>query len=296
MAVQLVNALVLSGIYVLFALGLSLTWGTLNVLNLAHGAVFMFSAFACYVVTATWAVPFPLLVLAAMLVGGLMSFLLDVLVFRPIRRRVADEGKAELAMLIASVGAATVPISIAQRVTSDQPFGLAEGSFTTSIHDLGGIPVTNAGVLIVVLALTLIVGLAVWVRRSRNGRALRALAADPETCGLMGINPGLVTALTLFFAGASAGLGGILLIVHLGSITPMTGETLLLKAFACVILGGVGSIWGTLAGALVLAFAEVGMTVATSGTFTDAISFAIIIAILLLRPQGLFSRAKVDRV
>ncbi|MGI5242259.1 branched-chain amino acid ABC transporter permease [Dactylosporangium sp. CA-139066] len=296
MAVQLVNALVLGGIYVLFALGLSLTWGTLNILNLAHGAVFMFSAFACYLITERWHLAFPLLVVIAMLVGGAMSLLLDVVVFRAIRSRVQDEAKAELAMLIASLGAATIPLSIAQRMTSDQPFSLAEGSFKTRIFRIGAVPLTNDGLAIFILAIVLVVGLAVWVRKSRNGRALRALAADPETCGLMGINPRALTAFTLFFAGATAGLGGILLMAHLGSITPMTGETLLLKAFACVILGGVGSVWGTLAGAYVLAFSEVIMTVTTSGTYTDAISFAIIIAILLIRPQGLFSRAKVDRV
>ena len=293
---QIINAVVLGSIYVLFALGLSLTWGTLNVLNLAHGSTFMFSAFTAYLLIKRFDIGLPWLILVAAVVGGILSLALDVLVFNNIRKRVQDEGQAELAMLIASIGAATIPVAIAQKETNDSPFSLGTTVFQTRGYSIAGVQVTNANILIVAVTLVASIGLALWVARSRNGQALRALAYDRETCGLMGINQGRLSALTLLISGASAGVAGILLIVYLGSMTPESGESLLLKAFAAVILGGVGSVWGTLIGGYILAFVEISVTATTSGAYTDAVSFAIIVIILVLRPQGLFSKAKVDRV
>lgn len=293
---QFVNAVIVGSIYVLFALGLSLTWGTLNVLNLAHGSTFMFSAFTTYLIAKRLDVGLPLLIVVAILVGGLLAFALDVLVFNNIRKRVKDEAQAELAMMIASIGAATIPVAIAQKETSDSPFSLAPSAFTTQSYQVLGLQLTNAGIFIVVVALVATIGLGLWLGRSRNGKALQALAYDRETCGLMGINQGRLSALTLFVSGASAGVAAILLVVYLGSLTPGSGHALLLKAFAAVILGGVGSVWGTLVGGYVLAFTETAVTANSSGAYTDGVSFAIIVLILLLRPQGLFSRAKADRV
>jgi len=293
---QIVNALVLGSIYVLFALGLSLTWGTLNVLNLAHGSTFMFSGFVAYYISSHSHLPLILLILIAVAVGGVLAVLLDVLIFAQIKKRVLDEGRAELAMMIASIGVATIPVAIAQKQTSDSPFYVRGAGWANHVHRVGGVHFTNMSLVIVVVTIAGSVALGQWVARTRNGRALRALAADADTCGLMGINQRRLATLTLCVSGATAGLAGVLLTVYLGSLTPESGQSLLLKAFAAVILGGVGSIWGTMAGAYLLAFAEISIIATTSGAWTDAISFGVIVVVLLLRPQGIFSRVKVDRV
>jgi branched-chain amino acid transport system permease protein len=296
---QIVNALVLGSVYCLFALGLSLSWGTLNVLNLAHGAVFMFSAFTCYLVTQqlSWNLPAVVLVVIAMAVGALFEVALDVLVFRPIRKRSRTVAEAELSMLIASIGVAAIPVTIAQRVTTDSPFTVTAKPIKASVYHLtSGVYVTNIEIAIVVVALALTVALALWIQESRTGRALRALAYDAPTSGLMGISQSRMSALALGLSGASAGAAGVFLALFLDSLTPESGGDLLLKAFAAVVLGGVGSMWGAPVGAFVLAAGEVTVAATTSGIWTDAVSFGLIIAVLMLMPNGLFRQVKVDRI
>jgi branched-chain amino acid transport system permease protein len=294
---QVVNALVLGSCYCLFAIGLSLTWGTLNVLNLAHGAVFMFSAFSCYLLTQQLNVniPLPLLIVLAMAVGALLELGLDLLVFRPIRKRSKTLAQAELSMLIASIGAAAIPVAIAQRVTVDSPFTITSKPITVSEYHLGSVYITNIEVVIVVFTILFTVALAFWLQRSNTGRALRAVSFDADTSGLMGISQGRLSALALVISGVTAGAAGVFMAIFLDSLTPESGQDFLLKAFAAVVLGGVGSVWGTLVGAFILAGGETLVSATTSGTWTDAVSFALIIAVLLIRPSGLFSRVKVER-
>lgn len=294
---QGVNAIVLGSCYCLFAVGLSMTWGTLNVLNLAHGAVFMFSAFTCYLLTQKLGADIPLvgLVFIAMAVGAVMELALDLFAFRPIRKRAKTVQEAELSMLIASIGAAAIPVTIAQEVTLGSPFSITGQAITTTQFHIGSTYISAIEIAIVAVAVVLMVCLAVWIQQSRPGRGLRALAVDRETSGLMGISEGRLSALALVVSGITAGAAGVFLAVFLDSLTASSGQDLLLKAFAAVVLGGVGSIWGTMVGAYVLAGAETLVTATTSGTWTNAVSFALIIVVLLIMPNGLFSRRKVDR-
>jgi branched-chain amino acid transport system permease protein len=294
---QLVNAVVLGSIYSLFALGISLTWGGLNVLNVAHGAIFMFAAFCCYLLTqrANVHLPLGLLIVFGVLVGAVAELLLDLLAFRPIRRRVADSRAGEQAMMVASVGLAAIPVAIAQVITVDSPFGITAQTITTSVYRWGAVYVTEIEIIIVITSLCLGIFTALWLAHTRGGRALRALSVDAETASLMGISQNRLSALAMMASGATAGLAGIFLAMFLTSIAPETGQDLLLEAFAAVVLGGVGSIWGTLVGAYVLAAGETVVVATTSGSWTDAVSFGIIIIVLLIRPSGLFGRQAVDR-
>lgn len=292
----LINALVLWSVYVLFSLGLSLAWGTLNVLNLAHGAIFMFSGFAGHLLSQQLGAPYAILVLSSMFVGGLLSVAMEVLVFRPIRRKVPDAKQAELLMLIGSLGASSVLVSVAQRRTDDSPFGL-DSSSAINVRVLDwGIPVTNVQLLMVLCGVVLSGALGVWILRGRAGKALRAIAYDAETAQVMGVNPGTLAIATMFLAGALAGLAGMLLMAHVGALSPTSGESLLLKGFAMVILGGIGSVSGTVVGAGILAIAETAVLELTDGSWVDAASFAVIILVILVRPEGIFPAARVDRV
>jgi len=292
---QLINAIVLGAVYCLFALGLSLTWGTLNVLNLAHGAVFMFSAFTCYLITqrADIHLPIAVVLVVAVVAGALMELCLDVLVFRQIKRRSRTQGEAEMSMLIGSIGASAILVTIAEQLTADTPFTVTAAPVKASVYHLGsGVYVTNVEIVITVVALVLTVGFALWIQRSQMGRAMRAIAYDAPTSGLMGISEGRMSALAMAISGATAGAAGVFLTVYLDSLTADSGSDLLLKAFAVVVLGGVGSIWGTLIGAFILAGGETLVTATTSGIWTSAVSFGLIIAVLLIRPSGLFGKVK----
>jgi len=293
---QVLNGLVLWSIYTLFALGLSLAWGSLKLLNLAHGAIFMFSGFVASLVASQLTAPFPVLMLIAIVVGGALSVLLDLVMFRPIKSRVADEGEAELLMLIGSIGAGSILVSIAQLATDDSPFGLGDSAMESQVFRLGGFSITTIQALIVVVGVVLSAAVALWVRRTQGGRALRAVAFDSETSELVGVNPRRLSSTTMFIAGALAGLAAMLLVSHLGALTPTTGESLLLKAFAIIILGGIGSVAGVIVGAVILATAESLVLTFTSGEWVDAASFVIIMIFVLLRPQGIFAVKKVDRV
>jgi branched-chain amino acid transport system permease protein len=292
---QLINAIVLGAVYCLFAMGLSLTWGTLNVLNLAHGAVFMFSAFTCYLITqrADVHLPIAVVLIVAVVAGALLELLLDVSVFRQIKRRSRTQGEAEMSMLIGSIGASAILVTIAEQLTADTPFTVTAVPVKASVYHLGsGVYVTNVEIVITVVALVLTVGFALWIQRSQMGRAMRALAYDAPTSGLMGISEGRMSALAMAISGATAGAAGVFLTVYLDSLTADSGSDLLLKAFAVVVLGGVGSMWGTLIGAFVLAGGETLVTATTSGIWTSAVSFGLIIAVLLVRPSGLFGKVR----
>lgn len=290
-----INGAVLCSIYVLFSLGLTLSWGALDVLNMSHGAMMMFAAFTAYFVTTHVELPFWSLAIIGIATAGILTLLLDVVVFRYIRVRARDKRQAELLTLIAGVGAAGIPTTLAVAYTHDSPFGL--GSLGWPTFQLGnGAQISLIQIVIIVLGLALCTVTAMVVSRTRAGRALRAVAYDGETAQLMGVNTRGLSAITMLVAGSLAGLAGMLLVVYLGALTPASGEPFMLRGFAIIILGSVGSVWGTLLGAVVLAATETIVIAYTSGTWVDAISFAIILLVILLRPQGLVGRGLAERV
>jgi branched-chain amino acid transport system permease protein len=295
MSQHLLDAVVLGSIYTLFALGLTLSWGVLNVLNLAHGAIFLSGGLVAYTITKDSALPLWVVLPVAMIVAGLIAVALEVVAYRPLRARVGDIHAAELPMLIASVGAAFMLTGIGTRITGNPPVGIRDDVFHVTSHDIGGLRVTNLEVLIIVVALALGIGLAIFVRRSRHGRALRALAHDPYTCGLLGISPERMAIATMFVSGALAGTAGVLLTMQQSAIEAHSWEPLLLKGFAVIVLGGVGSVWGAILAAYVLALAEIGTVVYVSGSLRDGVAFALILLLLLFRPQGLFTRTAWQR-
>jgi branched-chain amino acid transport system permease protein len=291
----LVNALALGAIYLLFALGMSLVWGTIGVLNLAHGSVFAFSAFVGYLVLEHASLPICAVVPLCVAAGAVLSLLVQVLAFEPILARARDVRAAELQILIGGIGIGSALVAVVQKVTASAPYGFTGSAFQIRTYVLGPVRVSNIQLVIVIAALLACVGTAVWMNRSRTGLALRAIGVDAETAAIMGIKRTQLARLTMALAGAFAGLAGALLTYDLGSLDSDSGSTLLVKAFAAIVLGGVGSVAGVVAGALVLGLAETLVLTYTSGTWVDAISFGLILLVLLARPQGLFGRAEVRR-
>jgi len=294
-AQDVLNVVVIGSIYTLFALGLTLSWGVLNILNLAHGATFMFGGLLAYLVTKDTALSLWLVLPISAIACGLIAVLLEVAAYRPIRKRVADLHSAELATMIASIGAAAVLVALAEVITENQLVGINPESFNVTRTEIFGIGITNLEIVIVVMALVLSAVLVYFVTRTRHGRALRALAQDPYTCGLMGISQNTLAAATMFVSGALAGVAGVLLAMQLNTVEARLGEPLLLKAFAVIILGGVGSVQGAIAAAFLLALAETVTDVYIGTSVRDAVAFGLIILLLLFRPQGLFSRVAWQR-
>jgi branched-chain amino acid transport system permease protein len=289
---QLTNAVVLGSLYLLFALGLTLCWGVLDVLNLAHGSIFMFGAFGVYLLLRESGVVLPLALLAVVAagIGAVLAVVLQVLVFRPLRRRAEAGGAGELGILIASIGAGLIPVALALNLADAEVVNLPAEVAQSAVHELGPIRITTLQVAIVVLAVGMTGVLAVWISRTRTGRALRTIAHQPHTAELLGIPVARLSAVTMAISGALAGGSGLLLAANANAIDPHMGDGLLLKAFAVIVLGGVGSIMGAALGAFVLAFAETLAVAYVSGEARDVIAFGLILVVLVLRPQGLVRR------
>jgi branched-chain amino acid transport system permease protein len=295
MAQDVLNALTLGSLYLLFALGMSLAWGTIGILNFAHGSIFMFAAFTAHLVVEEVSLPMPALLLIGVAVGAVLSLLVQLLAFEPIQRRAADHRKAELQILVGGIGIAIIPLAIAQRVTGSVPFGYSGGTFQVDTYDLGLVRISNVQIVTLVAAFGLAGLIGWWLKAARPGLALRGIGVDPEVASLMGVDRRRLALFTMAVAGGLAGLAGVLLTYYLGSIAPETGDAFLLKAFAAIILGGVGSIAGVVLGAVILAGTETFVLVSTSGTWTPAIAFGLIFLMLLVRPNGLLGRQEVRR-
>jgi branched-chain amino acid transport system permease protein len=287
---DLLNVLVVGSIYTLFALGLTLSWGVLNVLNLAHGAIFMFAGIVGYLVTKNQPLSLWIVLPIAMVAAGLIAVALELIAYLPIRRRSADVHAGELSTMIASIAAASALVALAEVISKNQIVGVNPDTYDVTATHIFGLRITNLEIVIIVMAFVLSTALALFVSRSRHGRALRALAEDPYACGLVGISPARMSIATMFVSGALAGCAGLLLAVQQSGVDPRSGDPLLLKAFAVIILGGVGSVPGAIIAAFILAFAEVMTQVHINGSYTDGVAFLLIFVLLLVRPQGLFAQ------
>ena len=283
---QLVNALSLGCVYALFALGFTLVFGVLGVINLSHGAVFMAGAYAALQAVTRLGWPLWASLAAAMVACALLGLVIDALVLRPLRRRNAPH----LIPMIATIGLAILLNNAAQGV-----FGAANLRFPTEVvpdrqlHFLG-VQMSVLELAIVLLSFALMAALFVVMRRTQLGRALRAIAESPKAASLLGINVEGLFALTSAVAAALGGVAGVLIALYSNAVFPLMGQPMLHKGIAVIILGGMGDIRGALIGGLFLGFAEV-MSVAYIGsTMRDAVAFGLLFVVLLLRPQGLFGK------
>lgn len=293
---QLLNAVVLGSILLLFALGLSLAWGTLDVLNLAHGSLFVIGGYVGYAMsTSTTDWPFPVVVVAAMLGGGLAAAAMEVVAFGPIRTRMRNKRQAELSVLVASLGASMILNQYISNATDHTVFSPGADIFEVTSYNALGLRITNIEIVILVTCLIATTALALWIKTSRQGRAVRAVAYSPGTAGLMGINVRSVGLRTMFLSGALAGLAGLLLAIRISGQTVETGNTYMLAAFAILVVGGVGSLMGAAIAAYVIALAQTLVVAWGASGFRDGVAFALIFLVLIARPQGLFARRKAER-
>lgn len=291
----LINAVTLGSLYLLFALGMSVAWGTIGILNFAHGSTFMFSAMVAYYTVQMVALPMWAMILLGAAVGMVLSVLTQALIFNFILRRNPDLLKAEMQIVVGGIGAASVLLAIAQHYTKSVPFGFSASTFKTTTYQLGAIHISNVQLVILVAAFGLAGLAAWWLKSARAGLALRAIGVNPEVASLMGVDRGRMALGTMAAAGALAGTADILLTYYLGSIAAETGDSFLISAFAAIILGGIGSVIGVVVGSMILALAETLVVTQLSGTWASAVAFGLIFVVLLFLPRGIFGRKEVRR-
>lgn len=281
---QLVNALSLGSVYALFALGFTLIFGVLGVINLSHGAVFMVGAYAALLAVTRLHLPLWVAVIFAFVVSGLLGLVIDVLVLKPLRRRNAPH----LIPMIATIGLAIALTNGMQGIFGPENQRFPYGSVSNESLQLGGLQLTSLEAVIIVLSFALMALLMLVIRKSQLGRALRAIAESPKAAYLVGINVEGLFMLTSFIAAGLGGFAGTLIALYSNAVFPLMGQPMLHKGIAVIILGGMGDIRGALLGALFLGFAEVLSVAYIGSSMRDAVAFGMLFLILLFRPRGLF--------
>jgi branched-chain amino acid transport system permease protein len=301
----LVDGIVLGFMYALIALGYTMVYGVLEFINFAHSEIFVIGAFVgvetllIFQDAGLLAVLPPVLVLllvitAGMLISGLAAMALERIAYRPLR------GGPKLVALISAIGASFFlqdGLRLFESLWRNTFYlnyptiDLLDKTVPLALNVV--VPVKS--ILVVVTALVMLLGLYIFVNRTRVGTAIRAVAQDPDTASLMGIPVNHVIALTFFVGGAMGGLAGVLFGLHYSLVNPYTGFAPGMKAFTAAVLGGIGNIPGAMLGGMVLglleAFAASYLSLLTNGAFgaeyKDVFAFLVLILILIFRPRGL---------
>jgi branched-chain amino acid transport system permease protein len=293
---QLLNGVSLGSIYALVALGYTMVYGVLRLINFAHGDIYMLGAFAGYYASKLLhgRVPGGLfeagaILLAAMIAAALAGMLIERLAYRPVRRA------SRLTLLIVAIGVSLLIENGAQLLFGADPKFFPQ-VVPESRYEWGGVMFTNQQILILGVTVLLMAGLTAFVRRTRTGKAMRAVANNPDAARLMGINVNFVISLTFAIGSALAAAGGVLVSLNQPSIDPLMGLMVGIKAFVAAVLGGIGNIPGAVLGGLILGLAETFVAGYGSSTYRDAIAFLILIVILLWKPEGLLGKRQVEKV
>ena len=284
-AQQILNGLVLGGVYALFALGFTLIFGIHRIMNMAHGAVFMSGAFiGLYTVRAGMPIWGALPV--AMFGAGLISVLVEVIAFKPLRKLALAD--AELASIISSIGAGLIVLSVGQYVSKTETMRFPFGTVSVNAIQILGLRVTMLQLLMLGVAVAMVALLAFYLYRTPQGRQIRAVAGNYRAAQLLGVNPNAIFYQTFFLSGALAGAAGVMVGLAFNAVQFLMGEPFLLKAFVAIILGGLGSVPGALVGGLVLGLLQSLSAAYLPALLVDAVIFLLLFVILMVRPDGLF--------
>lgn len=296
LAQQLANGILLGATYALFALGFTLMFGVLRVINLTYGFYFSIGALVALWLTqalglAIWAA----LPLAAVAAGGI-AVVLDALLLTRLRRLQAPE----LSFLMVTLGGvlalyAALSAWLGSDIRRFPARVISAEAFTLGGDWTGPVRITAAQVLILGATVVLVGALTLLMRGTRLGLAIRAMAEKPDAAQLMGINTGRLAALVSFVSGCLAGAGGVLIGLNFNAIQPYMGETMMLRGFVVVIVGGMGDLRGAVLAGLALGIVEVMVAGYVSSGLKEAVAFLILVAVLWTRPSGLFGRAVMRR-
>ena len=299
---ELVNGITTGALYSLVALGFSMVYGVLKLLNFAHGDLYMVGAYIGFFIiqffggAADVRIPVPLLlaimfVVAAGLVGGL-GVAIERFAYRPLR------DAPRIAPLITAIGVSFFLESAALLLFGSQyrEYNTAEFISLSSGIRIGSVTIDSVQILVLVLGLLLMTGLQLVVNRTRLGKQMRAVAVDREAAEMLGINVNFVITATFFLGSALAGIAGVMGGLLFNTVTSTIGFIAGLKAFTAAVVGGIGSIPGAMLGGLVIGIAESFVTGYISSTYSNLIVFGLLIVVMLVRPSGLLGRVQLQKV
>ena len=286
---QLVNGLILGSVYALLALGYTMVYGIIKLINFAHGDIYMMGAFMGYFLINSLHLNFFLALILAMVGTAALGVLVEFLAYRPLRN------STRIAALITAIG-----VSFFLEYVMVYFVGANTRSFPQVIetvrYNFGPISLTNIQLMILVISLILMVLLQVIVQKTKMGKAMRAVSVDSDAAQLMGINVNRTISFTFALGSALAGAAGVLIALYYNSLEPLMGRTPGLKSFVAAVLGGIGIIPGAALGGFVIGLLETFATAFGMSDFRDAIVYGILILILLVRPAGILGKNVKEKV
>ena len=287
----LINGISIGSVYAIIALGYTMVYGIAKMLNFAHGDVIMVGAYISFCVTSYLDMPAIVSIVAAVVVCTLLGIVIEGLAYKPLR------GTPSLAVLITAIGVSYFLQNAAQLI-----WGAAPKNFTSVVTMKpimlfdGALVITGEAILTVVVSALVMIGLTLFTTKTRTGKAMRAVSEDRDAAQLMGINVNRTISTTFAIGSALAAIAGVLLCSTVPVLQPTTGSMPGIRAFTAAVLGGIGSMPGAMLGGILLGIIETLSKKYISTDFSDAIVFAVLIIILLLKPAGLLGKQVQEKV
>ncbi|HLR82763.1 MAG TPA: high-affinity branched-chain amino acid ABC transporter permease LivH [Paenalcaligenes sp.] len=298
---QLFNGISLGAIYALIAIGYTMVYGIIGMINFAHGEVYMVGAYAGLVTLAAIGtqsgVPIPIIIalmlLVAVAVTAAYGFAIEKIAYAPLR------GSPRLVPLISAIGMSIFLqnwVALGQGARDMAVPALITGSLRIPIGDLYQFNAAYSRILIIAVTVVLMIALSLYIKYSRMGRASRASSQDLGMANMLGIDTNRVISFTFVVGAMLAAVGGVLIALAIGKLNPFIGFIAGIKAFTAAVLGGIGSIPGAMLGGVVLGLAETFAAAYISSQYKDIVAFLLLVLILLFRPTGLLGKPEVEKV
>jgi branched-chain amino acid transport system permease protein len=286
---QVINGIALGSVYALIALGYTMVYGIVQLINFAHGDIFMVGAYAAFFAAGMLGTPFLITLLISMVVCALLGFTIEKLAYKPVRKA------PKVTNLITAIGVSLLLENLMRIYAGPNPRAFPS-MIDVKIYHLGSLQVNNIQVIMVVVSIILMMLLQFIVLRTKVGKAMRAVSQDKDASKLMGINIDKTISYTFAIGSSLAAVAGVLVGLAYQRIDPYMGIMPGLKAFIAAVLGGIGLIPGAMAGGFLMGIAETLTKGFISTTLSDAIAFAILIVILIVKPAGLLGKKTSEKV
>lgn len=287
---QLVNGLSLGAIYALIALGYTMVYGIIKLINFAHGDVMMVGAFVGFFTVTILGTNIFVAMLAAMLVCAILGIIIDRVAYRPLRN------STRIASLITAIGVSFLLEYLTIFLIGPNQKVFPEAAFNVKAYHVAGLSILNKDVFVFVSAVALMLILQYIIKYTKTGKAMRAVSLDMEAAVLMGISVDKTISITFAIGSALAAAAGVMVGVYYNTINPLMGIIPGLKAFVAAVLGGIGIIPGAMVGGFVMGLLETMVSGYGNSLYRDAVAFGVLILILLIKPTGLFGRDTGEKV
>ncbi|MDR0615383.1 MAG: branched-chain amino acid ABC transporter permease [Synergistaceae bacterium] len=284
----MINGLQIGSIYALVALGYSMVYGIVKLVNFAHGDIIMVGAYSTWYIMAKYSAPAWFAALASIVICSALGMLIEKIAYKPLRK------SDRLSLLVTAIGISLLLQNLAQLIFSANPRMFA--NIFTGTVTVGERSFSNATTVTIAVSVIIMIGLTVLVKRTKIGKAMRAVSEDGEAATLMGINVNNTISFTFALGSGLAAIASVFYCCSYSQIQPAMGGMLGLKAFVAAVLGGIGSIPGAMIGGLCIGVAESLTKGYVSSQLTDAVVFGILIVVLLIKPSGILGRQRNEKV